>query len=96
MEAIQKIISTDVVVAAIQEEDRADICIADTLIPRKTPESAREYSDIEKIDVYINFVKNKQLNTEERKKERSDFYEKIGSYNSLPRVCDIDYSLLPN
>ena len=96
MEVVQKIISTDVVVAAIQEEDRADICIADTLIPRKTPESAREYSDIEKIDVYINFVKNKQLNTEERKKARTDFYEKIGSYNSLPRVCDIDYSLLPN
>ena len=98
MEAVQEIINTDVVVATIQEEDRADICVADTLVPRKTPESAREYSDIEKIDVYINFVKNKQLNTETRKKTRADFYEKIGSYNSLPRarVCDIDYSLLPN
>ena len=96
MEATQEVINTDVVVAAIQEEARADICVADTLVPRKTPESSREYSDIEKIDTYIDFVENKQINTEQRKKARTDFYEKIGSYNSLPNKCDIDYSLLPN
>ena len=96
MEAVQEVVDREVVVAAVQEEDRADICVADTLVPRKTPESAREYFDIEKIDAYIDFVENKQLNTEQRKKYRTNFYEKIGSYNSLPRICDIDYSLLPN
>jgi len=96
MEAAQTVVNEEVVIATVQEEDRADICVADVLVPRKTPESAREYSDIEKIDTYINFVKKIQLNNEVRKKARTDFYEKIGSYNSLPRLCDFDYSLLPN
>ena len=96
MEAIQEVVNKEVVIATVQEEDRADICVADVLVPRKTPESAREYSDIEKIDTYINFVKKIQSNNEARKKARTDFYEKIGSYNSLPRLCDFDYSLLPN
>ena len=96
MEAAQTAVNEEVVIATVQEEDRADICVADVLVPRKTPESAREYSDIEKIDTYINFVKKIQLNNEVRKKARTDFYEKIGSYNSLPRLCDFDYLLLPN
>ena len=96
MEAIQEVVNKETVIATVQEEDRADICVADVLVQRKTPESAREYSDIEKIDTYINFVKKIQLNNEARKKARTDFYEKIGSYNSLPRLCDFDYSLLPN
>src|SRR3990167_7164266 len=96
MEAIQTVVNKETVIATVQEEDRADICVADVLVPRKTPESAREYSDIEKIDTYINFVKKIQSNNEARKKARTDFYEKIGSYNSLPRICDFDYSLLPN
>ena len=96
MEAIQPVVNKETVIATIQEEDRADICIADALVPRKSPESARDYSDIEKIDKFINFVENKQLNTPERKKFRTDFYEKIGSYNSLPNVCDIDYLSLLN
>jgi len=86
----------ETVIATVQEEDRADICVADALVPRKNPESSREYSDIEKIDTYIDFVKKIQLNIEARKKARTDFYEKIGSYNSLSNKCDIDYLLLPN
>ena len=79
------------------EQSRADICVADALVPRKSPESSREYSDIEKIDVFINFVKNKQLNTDIRKKARKDFVEKIGSYSeSENEVCDINFSALSN
>ncbi|RJQ32441.1 hypothetical protein C4572_00875 [Candidatus Parcubacteria bacterium] len=96
MEMSQSFLNTEVVIAAIQEASRANICVADTLVPRKSPESAREYSDLEKIDKYIDFVEKKQLNTDERKRFRKEFYKKIGSYNSLPHVCDIDYSLLVN
>jgi len=31
-----------------------------------------------------------------RKEERTKFYEKIDSYASLERICDIDLSTLPN
>ena len=72
MEAAQTVVNKETVIATIQEEDRADICVADTLVPRKTPESAREYSDIEKIDAYTDFVKKLQINTSERKRESGE------------------------
>ena len=96
MEAVQTIVNKETVIATIQEEDRADICIADMLVPRKSPESSRNYSDIEKIDRFTDFIKKIQINTSEREKFRTNFYEKIGSYNSLPNICDIDYLSLPN
>jgi len=97
MEVTQKIVNEGTVTEVVREQSRADICIADTLVPRKSPESSRSYSDIEKIDVFINFVKEKQRNTAERKKARKDFVEKIGSYSeSENEVCDINLSALPN
>lgn len=91
MEAIQPVVNKETVTEVATEQSRADTCLADTLVPRKSPESSREYSDIEKIDVFINFVKEKQFNTSERKKTRKDFYEHLGSYGeSTNKVCDID------
>lgn len=93
MEAVQEVVNRETVTEVIREQSRADICVADTLVPRKTPESSREYSDIEKIDAFINFVKEKQHNTQERKKASDDFIEKIGSYSeSENKICDIDYA----
>ena len=95
MQTIQSIINTDTVVATIQEEDRAYQCVGEILIVNENDKkSVEKYFKDE--DILRSFVENRQLNTEERKKYRTDFYEKIGSYNSLPRVCDIDYSKLPN
>ena len=96
MEATQPVVNKETVTEVVREQSRAHDCLSDTLVPRKSPDSAREYSDIEKIDAYIDFVEKRQINTAERKKFRTDFYEKIGSYNSLSGTCDIDYSLLPN
>ena len=97
MEAVQTVVNKETVTEVVREQSRADACVADTLVPRKNPESSREYSDIEKIDAYINFVKKIQLNTEARKKARTDFVEKIGSYSeSENKVCDIDISMLSN
>ena len=97
MEATQPVVNKETVTEVVREQSRADVCVSDALVPRKNSESARDYSDIEKIDAYIDFVKSKQLNTEVRKLARKDFVEKIGSYSeSENEVCDINLSALLN
>ena len=95
MQTIQSVFNTDTVVATIQEEDRSYICIGEILIKDENNKKIME-EYFKNADTLTKFIENKQLNTEERKKYRTDFYEKIGSYNSLPHVCDIDYLKLVN
>ena len=96
MEVIQPIVNMETATEVIREQDRAGSCIGDNLVPRESLESARSYADVEKIFTFINFVEDKQINTIEREKARSDFFKKIGSYSSMDNVCDIDYSVLLN
>lgn len=98
MEVTQPMVNTETVTEVATESSRADTCLADTLVPRKSPESSRDNVAIEEIDKYINFVKNKQLNTETRENAHRDFYRgNLGSYGeSTNMVCDIDPSTLPN
>ena len=98
MEAIQPVVNKETVTEVATEQGRADTCLADTLVPRKSPESARDDDDMDKIESFVNFIENKQLNTEQRKKAQKEFYEgKLGSYGeSTNKVCDIDYLLLLN
>jgi hypothetical protein len=90
MEVTQSIVNEGTVIAAVQEESRAYLCVGNIL----------SRSDMNKYiaqgDALRAFVKEKQLNTEARKQARTDFYEKVGSHESLDRICDIDYSTLPN
>ena len=90
METIQPIVNTETVTETIREESRAFVCIGD-IVPR---EDSKKFD--EQTDLLTKFVKERQLNTEERSKFRTAFYEKVGSYASLDRVCDIDYSTLLN
>lgn len=92
----QPIVNTETVTEVVREQDRAGSCVADTLVPRKSPESDRSYSEVEKIFSFTDSIEEKQINTEGRKKVWSDFLKKIGSYSSMNNVCDIDYSVLPN
>jgi hypothetical protein len=92
----QPIVNTETVTEVVREQDRAGSCVADNLVPRESLESARSDGDMEKIDTYINFVKERQINTKERDSAEEKFYEKISSYSSMDNVCDIDYSKLPN
>jgi len=84
--------------AIIGEVSRAGDCIADSLVPRKTPESSRDFADIEKINSYINFIEKKQFNTKERKLVEKKIYEYMGSYANLPNKtsCDIKPSFFQN
>lgn len=97
MEAVQPIVNTETVTEVVREQSRADSCVSDTLVPRKNPESARSYSDIEKIDTFVNFVKDVQLNTDARNMARKEFVRHLGSYSESENdVCDISLSMLPN
>ena len=98
MEMVQSIINTGTVDAVADYGDRSGTCVADTLVPRKSPESSRSDSDMEKINTYINFVEDRQLNIETRKKAQRDFYEgNLRGYDrSNKPACDLDMSLLPN
>lgn len=98
MEVIQPIVNTEIVDKIIGEESRASSCIADSLVPRKSPESERNDVDMEKIDTFISFIEDKQLNTDTRKKAQQNFYKNLGNFaNSTKKEeCDIDYSKLLN
>lgn len=97
MEFTQPIINTVTVTEVITELSRADSCLSNSLVPRNSPGSSRNSADMEKIDVYVNFIESKQLNTEGRKKTEKDFYEYLRSYGeSTNIVCDIDTSTLSN
>jgi len=89
MEVVQTMVNEGTVIAAVQEESRAFVCIGDII-------SRKDVQFDEKTDLLTNFVKKKQLNTQERKTTRTNFYDKINSYEALDSVCDINYSKLPN
>jgi len=88
--------NTSISTELFREEDRANACLSDTLVPRKNPESPREYSDIEKIDSYLKFVDDRQFNTQERKTSRNVLLKNVRSFSDLDGSCDIDLSKLSN
>ena len=96
METTQPFVNTMISTEVIREEDRANTCLSDQISPRKDPESSREYSDLEKIDLFSNFIKDKQFNTKERESNRNNFLKNVRSFSDLEGVCDIDLSKLPN
>ena len=96
METIQPVVNTTTSTEVVREEDRAESCIADTLVPRKSPESSRSSADMKKIDTYDDFINKLQINTEARNKAQENFYNDLRSYNSLDTICDIDYSKFSN
>lgn len=94
MEMVQPVVNRDTVTAVAEQTSRGGDCIADTLVPRKTPESAREYEDLEKINSFAFFVEKIQLNTEQRRIAQRNFYKgNLGSYE-LSSGCDLEISLL--
>ena len=89
MEVIQPIINQDTVTEVIREQSRAYDCVS-KILPRV---SLNQY--MKEGDTLISFVKERQLNIQERIDQRNHFLEYIGSYTELDG-CDIDYSTLPN
>jgi len=98
METTQPIVNTTIVDKVIGEESRAGFCIADILVPRRNPESDRNNIDMEKIDFFIKFIEDKQLNTDIRIKAQKDFYKNLGNFanSTKDEECDIDVLKLLN
>ena len=86
MEFTQTIVNEDIATEIVREQSRAFVCIGDA-VPRDSKFD-------EETDKLTEFVKNKELNTEERINARSKFVEKVQSYSPLPQTCDIDLSTL--
>lgn len=98
MEVIQPFVNTTIADKVIGEESRANSCVANVLVPRKSPESGRNDVDMEKIDKFINFIEDKQFNTDFRKLAQEDFYKNLGNFANSTKddECDIDVLKLPN
>ena len=83
-------VNTETVTATVEDKSRAELCMW-TLSSR---------SDLKKfladMESYRNFVTERQINTEERKKYKKDFYDQLGSYSASHESCDLDISALPN
>jgi hypothetical protein len=90
MQVVQPIVNETTVTEVVREQSRAYVCIGDIFSREDIDKFSKETEILNK------FVEDKQLNTIERKNQRDNFLKKVGSYKSLNRVCDIDYSSLPN
>ena len=95
METTQPIVNKETVIAVTQEGDRANLCVGEILNRDDNNEKVME-AYFKEADKLRSFIEKKQINTEDRKKTEENFLREIGSYKSLDRYCDIDYSTLPN
>lgn len=83
------ILNRETATAVVEDiASRADICIWSLSSRSDMDKFTRETEQNE------NFVKQRQINTEDRKKYDYDFYKYVGSYEMSNDGCDIDASVL--
>lgn len=83
------ILNTETATAVVEDiESRADVCIWSLSSRADMDKFMRETEKNE------NFVKNRQINTEERREHLHDFYKYVGSYSASNDGCDVDISVL--
>lgn len=92
MQMTLPIVNKETVTATVEDnESRAEVCLWNL---SSRADMTKFLADMEK---YSNYVKNLQLNTEQRKKYYNDLFEgNLGSYSSSNEGCDLDLSTLPN
>ncbi|MFA6325211.1 MAG: hypothetical protein WCX46_03230, partial [Candidatus Paceibacterota bacterium] len=73
--------------AMAQKESKSYDCVG-SIVPRSN-------EDLQKIEEYRNFVEEKQLNTDARRKIKKLFDDQTGSFE-LQSGCDVDLSLFSN
>jgi hypothetical protein len=89
METIQPIVNTSTVTEVVREQSRAYACIGEIVSRIDSKKFDQETDNL------TDFAKTRQLNTQARKDQRSNFLEYVRSYSEL-KGCDIDYKTLPN
>ena len=91
MEMTLPILNKETVTASIEDnESRAEMCLWNL---SSRSDMDKFSADLEK---YRNFIKQQQINTEERKKYVHNFYKNMGSYSASNEGCDLDLSVLSN
>ncbi len=91
MQTTQSIVNKETVTEVVREQSRAYACIGDSVTEKDLQKAYAE------MDSLTESVKTRQMNTNVRKKARTNFVEYIGSYSeSTNAVCDIDLTILPN
>ncbi len=89
MQTTQPIVNKDTVTEVVMEQSRAHACIGYSVTEK---DLKKAYAEMDSITEY---VKTRQINTDARKKARTNFVENIGSYSeSTNTVCDIDPTIL--
>ena len=88
MEAMQEVVNKETVGAIAGVEDGAFFCIT------KIVQGTDKQENMGIIQKYENFVLDKQINTDARKKTRNDFYNKLSSGSIENRGCDVDINSL--
>ena len=88
MEAVQEVVNKETVGAIAGVEDGAFFCIT------KIVQGTDKQENMDIIQKYENFVLDKQINTDARKKTRNDFYNKLSSGSIENRGCDVDINSL--
>ena len=91
MQMTLPIVNKDTVTATVEDnENKALTCIW----------SITSRADMKKFTIETdkneNFIKSRQINTEQRKAYRKNFYEYLGSYSFHNESCDLDLTTLPN
>ncbi len=94
MQFTQPFVNEGTATEVLREDSRAKSCLADTLVPRNPPGAGRSSAEVRKINEYIKFVDQLQINTEARSEAQAAFYKYLRSYSDLPNECDIDMSAL--
>ena len=90
METVQPFLNEDIATETTREQSRGFICVGKTLLR----EDIFKFNKQE--DVLINFIKERQFNTQDRKDERKNFVKKVRSYSDLGDFCDVDYMIFSN
>lgn len=88
MEVTQIVVNKETVTAVVEVGDRASNCLRDSI---SDPDTEKYLATLHS---HENFVKQRQVNTDERKKYQNDFYQHLGSYTSPREGCDLDISTL--
>ena len=90
MQMTLPILNKETVTATVEDGDRALHCIW-SITPRVDMKKF-----LEETEKNENFVKQRQINNEQRDKYQLDFYKYLKSYSSPNKGCDLDISMLPN
>lgn len=90
MEATQPFVNEELATEVIREQSRGFACVGSIFTNRDSDDSYNKLLSL------VSFVEDIQFNTKTRKNNQEKFIDKVRSFSSLDKICDIDFSTLLN